>query len=180
MPDPQPLTEAERDDLVAYLDGELAGEAKTNIESRLVNDPAVRAEADALKRAWDLLDALPKPEPSTDFVTRTLNQISAIKVSAPTELERIPIARGVPWYRRTGMRVASWVAAGLLAIVVGYLLTPGPRQPVAADMDPASDPLMAKEPTAIENLPLYLAVENIKYLQALDKSDLFGDDGAVR
>ena len=65
MPDPQPFTDDDRDDLIAYLDGELQGAAQRRVENRLVTDPTVRAEADSLKRAWDLLDYLPRPEPSS-------------------------------------------------------------------------------------------------------------------
>jgi hypothetical protein len=39
---------------------------------------------------------------------------------------------------------------------------------------------MAKEPGVIENLPLYLAAENLDYLLALDQSELFADDGTGR
>jgi hypothetical protein len=39
---------------------------------------------------------------------------------------------------------------------------------------------MTKEPRVIENLPLYLAADNLDYLLALDQSDLFTDDGTGR
>jgi hypothetical protein len=39
---------------------------------------------------------------------------------------------------------------------------------------------MKREPTVIENLPLYLAAENLDYLLALDQSDLFTDESAGR
>jgi hypothetical protein len=32
----------------------------------------------------------------------------------------------------------------------------------------------------IENLPLYLAVENMEFLQSLDSIDLFGEDAVGR
>ena len=40
--------------------------------------------------------------------------------------------------------------------------------------------LMTREPTVIENLPVYLAAENLDYVLALDQSDLFTDDGTGR
>ena len=60
----EPLKEEDREELVAYLDGELNEEAARQVEERISLDPKARAEADALKKAWDLLDYLPKPEPS--------------------------------------------------------------------------------------------------------------------
>src|SRR5579884_2574830 len=74
MSKPPPLNEEERAELVAYLDGELSGERARAVETRLSLDPAARAEADALKRTWDLLDFLPRPEPSASFTQKTLSR----------------------------------------------------------------------------------------------------------
>ena len=63
MPNSSPLNERERADLVAWLDGELEGEA-------------ARAEADALRKTWELLDYLPRPEPSASFTHRTLSRLA--------------------------------------------------------------------------------------------------------
>ena len=54
-----PLSDDERANLVAFLDGELRGTAARAVETRLTQDTRFRAEADALKQAWDLLDHLP-------------------------------------------------------------------------------------------------------------------------
>src|SRR4051794_26053888 len=77
----RPLSEAERANLVAYLDGELAGEAKRAVETRINLDPTWRDEAEALKRTWDLLDYLPVPEPSPSFTQRTLSKLEPIRTS---------------------------------------------------------------------------------------------------
>src|SRR5262249_40048474 len=58
----RPLSEDERADLVAYLDGETTGDAKRAIEAKLNLDPVWRAEAASLKRTWNLLDYLPRPD----------------------------------------------------------------------------------------------------------------------
>src|SRR5438093_12897658 len=73
------LTDEERAELVAYLDDEMAGEAKRAIEARLSRDPVWRAEAESLKRTWDLLDYLPKPEPKADFTQRTMSRIGPVR-----------------------------------------------------------------------------------------------------
>jgi anti-sigma factor RsiW len=176
---PNPFTDDDRAELIAYMDGELAGEAQRRVENRLITDSTARTEADSLKRAWDLLDYLPRPEPSIDFTERTLTRVSALQV--PAAITR-PVSSAIapPWRRRPAVIWSSFVAAALLTLVAGYALTPGPRRITPADVDPATDVLMAKEPGVIENLPLYLAAENLDYLLALDQSDLFADDGTGR
>lgn len=178
MADYTPLTDDDRDELVAYLDGELPADAQRRVEARLNSDPAARTEADTLRRAWDLLDYLPRAEPSTDFTERTLDRVSSLGGSAarvsPSTIG-LPIR---PWYRQPLIAVAGWAAAALLAVATGYALGPRPAPP--PEPDPVTDPLMTEKPRVIENLPLYLAAENLEYLLALDQSDLFADDGTGR
>ena len=77
----KPLSEREQADLIAYLDGELKGEAARRVESRIVREPAVREEAAALRRAWDMLDFLPLPEPTDQFMHRTVERIAPLTAS---------------------------------------------------------------------------------------------------
>jgi len=79
MTEPSHFSEQERADLVAYLDGELTGEAARALEAKLSLDPAARAEADALRRTWELLDFLPRPQPSLRFTHRTLERLSPLR-----------------------------------------------------------------------------------------------------
>src|SRR5437867_3498127 len=74
-----PLTEQEQANLVAYLDGELPDEEARAIEAKLSLEPEARAEAELLRRTWDLLDYLPKPEPSPTFTSRTISRLSPIR-----------------------------------------------------------------------------------------------------
>ncbi|MFO0826275.1 MAG: hypothetical protein U0792_24685 [Gemmataceae bacterium] len=71
-------------ELVAYLDGELEPLAARKVENRLATDPAARDKAAALKKTYDLLDYLPKPEPSPTFTSRTLERLPVSK-STPTQ-----------------------------------------------------------------------------------------------
>src|SRR5436309_1556447 len=114
MADPRPLTDDDRAEIVAYLDGELDAAGQQRVEARLSRDPRARTEADTLKRAWDLLDHLPRPEPSPSFTERTLTRVAALPPTAPP---RPPVA---PWYRRPAFGYAAWAAAVLLALAVGY------------------------------------------------------------
>src|SRR5438445_6712327 len=127
MTDPKPLTEQERADLVAYLDGEMDEKDARAMEAKINSDPAVRAEAEALKRTWDLLDYLPSQDPSPSFTHRTLE-----RVSGPYS-RQYPIAKSTK-RRRAWRRVAiglGWAAAVLLAGGVGFGVTIRmlPREP---------------------------------------------------
>jgi hypothetical protein len=158
-----PLTEDERADLVAYLDGELSGEAARAIEARISLDPAVRAEVDSLKRAWDMLDFLPRPEPTVTFTERTLSKL--IPVTKQEEGERQSSQR----WRRVAVGV-GWAAGLLLCGWIGYrgYLWMNPREAGTAEL--------VRDLRLIENKPFYDLVEDIEFLKQLDHPDLFGEE----
>jgi anti-sigma factor RsiW len=160
MPDPRPLNDDERADLVAYLDGQLDDQKAQEIAARLSLDSRVRAEADALNRVWDLLDYLPKAEPSPNFTHRTLERVTALR----------PVVR--PASRRRWVLVAGWAAAVLLALTTGFaataLLLPRDR----------TDEELARDLHVIENQHLYEHIDDMNFLLELSRTDLFGDEGA--
>ncbi len=158
-----PLTEQEKVDLVAFLDGELTGEAARSLETRLSLDPAARAEAEAFKRTWDLLDFLPKPEASPNFTNRTLERL----VPVPTAALRKAAPRGRPWLWGVGWAAALAVAASVGFVAVGRF---GPGD--------APDRELTRDLRVIENKRLYDRVDDLDYLKALDQPDLFGDDAS--
>ncbi len=173
------------DDLVAYLDGELDGADARSMESKLAFDPKARAEADALKKTYDLLDYLPKPEPSATFATRTLTQIypvqsaeiSPAKPPAPSSAG-IPLttSQSVPLPvkpQRTAWTVVGWCLATLLVTVLGYLghLIARPHLEANSETKQTSEQVRL-----LERLPMYLGVDDIGYLKSLDDPDLFGDN----
>jgi anti-sigma factor RsiW len=176
-----PLSEKDREDLVAYLDGELDSESTRALEVRLNLDAAARAEAEALRRAWDMLDYLPKPEPSGSFTSQTLEKVGlTCPVTVPTKT--LPFSNWHSWSFRLG-----WVAATLLAGTVGYAgvswmakrhaAVPSPTANSAAP-SPASDyeALLVRDLRLIEHKRLYDFVEDTHFLNLLDDPDLFGDD----
>jgi len=165
----EPITDADREDLTAYLDGEADPNTRTRIEARLNRDARLRAEADALKRAWDLLDQLPHPELSTNFTSRTLDRVSALRPAshASATISLPGAARHVPW---------AMIAATVAGLVLGWLVTgyvARPTEPAPLRLD---DPLLVQELRLIENLPLYSAAETLDFLQSLDHADRFGAD----
>jgi anti-sigma factor RsiW len=156
------LNEQEQADLVAYLDGELKGAAVQRLEARLALDPAVRAEADALKRTWELLDLLPKAATSPDFTNRTLERLAPVRTQPQTVVHRRYWA---PW-------ALAWAASLLAAAGVGFagarLLIP--QQP--------GDQELVRDLRVIENKRLYELVEDLEFLRQLDSPELFGEDNA--
>jgi hypothetical protein len=162
MPNSSPLNEQERANLVAWLDGELEGEAARALEAKLSLDPDARAEADALRKTWELLDYLPRPGPSASFTHRTLSRLA-------------PAARPRPklWQRgRRPLLGAGWAAALVLAAVGGY----AGYQRLAPPREPGEGELV-RDLRIIENKRYYDGVEDVEFLRALDQPDLFGDDG---
>jgi anti-sigma factor RsiW len=162
MSKPSPLDDKDRSELIAYLDGELEGEAARAVEARISRDPAVRAEAESLKRTWDLLDYLPKPEPSPSFTHRTLDKLSTHATRAALR-QRRPVRR---W-----LAGAAWAAAVLLVGLVGYLAAVALTPPKQAPKD------LVRDLRLIENLRAYEDVEMLEFLRELDRPDLFGDEG---
>lgn len=164
-----PLDDADREDLIAYLDGELDEAAARQVEVRLNLDAEARAEAELLRRTWDLLDYLPRPEPSPAFTSQTLDRISAFR-SAPTGAVAQP--RWRPWVLGVGWAAALLVAsAGAFAAVSGW--------PFQKDGDPAGaelDQRLVQDLRVIEHKRLYEQLDDIQFLRALADPDLFGED----
>ena len=50
MPDLNPLSDDERDELIAYLDGEVDADTARNVEAKMNRDQRVRNEAEALRK----------------------------------------------------------------------------------------------------------------------------------
>ncbi len=162
MSDPSRLNDDEREELVAFLDGELPEDAAEKVEAKLNVDARTRAEADALRKTWDLLDYLPQPEPSPTFTSRTLE-----RVGPALKTQRMP--------RRRGLRVVgfgfAWAATLLLALGGGYFgtgrLLLKPRGPTDQDL--------VRDLRVIENKRLYEAGDDMEFLRELDKPEVFGE-----
>src|SRR5262245_29723357 len=80
---PQPrLTEDERVNLVAFLDGELpAGDARA-LEEKVARSESVRKEVQALEKTWNMLDWLPRLEAPAGFASQTVTRIHSQQLRA--------------------------------------------------------------------------------------------------
>src|ERR687896_527533 len=99
-----PLNEDEKSELVAYLDGELDDVTTQAVEAKLAINPEARAELDALKQTWGLLDLLPKASPSANFTHRTMERLTLEKVGRSG-------SKTLPMHGSSVLARAAWVAA---------------------------------------------------------------------
>ncbi len=161
MTNQPPLDDEEQTELVAYLDGELDAEAARVVEAKIHRDPEAQAEAEALRRTWDLLDFLPQAQPSPSFTHRTLDRVSALRPTLKTTL--------MPRRRRWGLGL-GWAAAVLLVGAAGF-----------AGMTffypkPSVDEDLIRDLRLIENKRYYDQVDDLDFLRELDHPELFGED----
>ncbi len=64
------------EELVAYLDGELAPEARRHIEARLAADAELRRQLQTLDKTWGALDELPHTTVDDDFARTTIEMVA--------------------------------------------------------------------------------------------------------
>src|ERR1700722_14565202 len=95
-----PLNEDEKAELVAYLDGELDDAATQAVEAKIATNADARAELDALKQTWGMLDYLPKASASPNFTNRTMERLSLEKIGGKKTMP-MP-GRRFAWVRRVG------------------------------------------------------------------------------
>jgi anti-sigma factor RsiW len=167
-----PLNDDEKAELVAYLDGELDEAATQAVEAKIATDAAARAELDALRQTWGMLDYLPKTEPSPNFTHRTLERLTLENVGTrPAKTMPAPGSR-ISWLPAVG-----WAASMLLALGVGYYATTR-FWPAALPPEPIPDadlPLVQHLPL-VERWRPYENADDLDFVQKLDHPDLFGDD----
>jgi hypothetical protein len=193
------------EELVAYLDGELAEEQARQLEQRLASDPQLRHRAMLLKKTYDLLDYLPCPEAPADFATRTLEKIPALKSSpavlavssqppvftAPAASASSSVPLVVPATSHPDIVPTRWVAilqrpwlwllfTLMAASAGGYALLMSLLPSSRATLVPpsSSEPSLADH-RLIQMLPLYIGVDDLAFLLRLAEPEYFGDDPLV-
>ncbi len=149
-----------REELVSYLDGELAPEARQRVEELLATQPEVRAELTRLESTWKLLDNLPRVSLDDTF-TRTTVEMIAVRAAA--EVTQAPARRTWLW--------AAALVGGFLAATVGFWtiaqLVPDPNEQWQQDA-----PILA-------HLDSYLHAKDAAFLRSLIAADLFTEGDQV-
>lgn len=153
---PTPTPGPSNEDLVAYLDGELAPERRAEIEHLMATDETVRMEVQRLQNTWDLLDELPSAQVDERFTQTTVEMVVA---TAQDELAEQQLTR-----RRWNAVGGKWLGvpvAGLLGYALALLLIPNHNE------------VLVRNLPVIENLESYRAVGSLEVLSALEKSGHF-------
>ncbi len=165
------LSEDEKAELVAYLDGELDDAATQAVEAKIATNPEARTELDAMKQAWGMLDFLPKASPSPNFTNRTMERLSLEKVGGSGS-KTSPALGASRWPAPIG-----WAAAILIALFGGYFgatryfAPPPPPDPI-----PDSDLPLLHHLRIAEKWRYYENADDLEFVKKLNSPDLFGDD----
>lgn len=154
--DPHPEHSA-HEELVAYLDGELAPEDCRRVEDRLAVDDDYRQQLRDLDQAWEALNELPATAVDDSFARTT---IELACVAAQEDLsQRTAQAAAV-----NSGRKRWWIAAGVAAAVVTFLM-------VRALAVHRNNLLLADLPV-IGQLNSLTQVSDIEFLRKLTAADL--------
>lgn len=115
MSDPQQPDATLREELVAYLDGELPPEKARAVEERLSRDELYRREMQGFDRAWSALEELPRATVDDSFPKTTIEMVAvAAEKDLAEQTQSLPLMRR----RRT-----LWVAAiAAVAATLGFAL----------------------------------------------------------
>jgi hypothetical protein len=200
---PDPYIEDDGDEataeLVAFLDGELDQPANEAVEAKISLDPTTRAEADALKKTWDLLDYLPRSEPSPNFTERTMSRIEPVRESGTAESKNGPLSvnsgptlprlstsstptMNLPQRKSIGRRLgvgACWILASALAGFIGYFTRSQITAWTKHMEQQEQDAKILSEQRLLQNLHHYRQIDDFEFLKELDSPDLFGEEHPV-
>jgi anti-sigma factor RsiW len=183
-PDADDISNGPTEELVAYLDGELDAKSAEAMATKLSLDAKLRAEADSLQRAWDILDVLPKPTPSVSFTTKTISQALPIPSGTQQTLP-MPAPSGgrstmtatvpLPITQRSG--IGFWMAALFIIGVAGGggYLGHALLAPVKAEREIDAQQMM-NDLSLLKNARLFHNVDDMEYLKQLDSPELFGEE----
>ena len=156
------LNADQREDLVAYLDGELPDEQVQQIDRIIAGSEVARHEVEALARTCEMLDVLPPAKASEDFASKTMTNLKVMET---------PFRITDQWWfahaRRTAIALGWLLAVGLCGWL-GFLITrswvPNPHESLLKDFP------------VIENLDQYQNAQELEFLNELKRSSLFDDN----
>lgn len=153
----QRLSSEDRDNLPAYLDGELNEDATRRIESILVQSSVARNDIELLSKTYDLLDELPHPDASKDFLKKTLATVKMEEV-------KVPISDQL-WFQNTQkvLVLIGWTVALMIASAGGFAVT--------NRMIERPDDILAEELPLMKNLDRYEEVQSFEFLNQLSASE---------
>ncbi|KLU05701.1 putative transmembrane protein [Rhodopirellula islandica] len=174
--DPDQLTlrdvplDLDDEQLVAYLDGELSGKERAELEDRLISEESLRLRLQGLQRGWDMLDVLPTPMVDEHSVQTTLEMVVRDLTRASMGIEAAGTGNGVSGSGTLPRRrLKKWTrrlfAFGVLALVVSSLVS-WRWQTVSHQSQ------IADLPIAIDHLA-YFSTDDLELVRDLAESPLW-------
>jgi len=150
--------------LVAYLDGELAGDQAAVMEQRLRQDSELRQQAEQLDRTWGMLDVLEPVAASEQFSLQTMETVVAT-YSRPTQQATLSPRRIATAF--LNRQAVGWFVVGVLGTVVGLGLS-GMRGP---SEESAQAMRLLRELDMLDRYPQYSIVPDVDSLESLQLPD---------
>jgi anti-sigma factor RsiW len=141
-----------KEELLAYLDGELGENQAARVRKHLDLCPACKLQSSQLEAAGTVLDAIPEIEPAQDFTARTL------KRAMNTQVE--PAVSRLRLIRRLAPVAAA--AAVLIALTLWLVVPSGPIS--IEDLSPVEKEIV-QNMEVLENLEI---LENLEVLSDLE------------
>jgi hypothetical protein len=163
------LSSEQRDNLTAYLDGELDDGATQEIEQILAASPVARHEVDMLSRTWDMLGALPTHKASGEFTRKTITHLRAAEQAGPGAAAELVYRNA-----RRGAVLGLWAGALALSGYLGFM--------AANHWVPNEAELLLEDYPIVNNLDKYSEIINrgsdgtpIRFLEVLKAKHTFSD-----
>lgn len=157
LPEIDPVEE----ELVAYLDEELAPDHRARVEHRLAEDARYREKLRHMQKSWDMLDLLARSEPDEGF-TRTTVAMVALKAKEATDVQKESSQRFITLFRLAV--AACTVACGLIAYSIGSWVLSAPDRQLLQDLP------------VIEHIGEYTHAESVDFVKSLEQHGLFVPD----
>lgn len=152
MDDQQRLTPDERQELVAFLDGELDDQSERQLRTKIERSATARREVDVLKRTWEMLDFLPMPEAPTTFSQQTI-ELLAVADRERDHSERTAVAFGNSLL--LSLIGVTMLAGAFFLGLYGIGLVPDANRELIADLP------------IIERYSEYRAAQDIQFIRML-------------
>ncbi len=162
----------DKEELVAYLDGELPDEAASRVEKSLVDDANVRRDVEQLTKTFDLLDLLPISQASARFAEKTLTAIRT-QAEAPTTESADNETTSVKPQTNYSQRAIVWGIRAAAFTGLMFAATSGFNGAFHQDSDPI-DELLTELPV-IQRLDEYQEIGDVEFLKSLSESGLFDE-----
>lgn len=157
------FTADERENLTAYLDGELDEKQAAEIEHKLTRSEVARRDVDILSRTWDMLNLLPRANVPKDFSRKTLSIAKQAEEPALLDRSKLWLLQG-----RRAAYLAGWAAAICVAAFVGFQIT--------NRWIPDESRLLVEELPIIQNLDSYREIGDVEFLQQLRTKRVFAEE----